>query len=189
MVVGSARDPQVNLFLPKDRHDLSIYKQMLAAGVIRPYAMPGQVERLAEHLLEMLDAARIAGRPRDALKCIEILRQLNRDNREMATELDRIERLDAGKPTQISGQVAPETVERIKRIVSTQRARALNTEANDVAGSRGADQEAPDRGAGSHRPQGSGEVAHGAGDDARDHPATKDAPRIAAPDQQDGGRD
>jgi hypothetical protein len=122
---------EVKLWLPSHGSDLSIYKRMLRLGAIKPYAMPDGIERLAEHLMQMLEMAQASGRNRDAIKCIEILRLLQADNRALALELDKIERLDAGKPTSISGQVAPEVQDRIKRIVSTQRMRA-NTETNNA---------------------------------------------------------
>lgn len=124
--------PAGDLFLPQDGHDLSIYKRMLAVGAIKPYLMPKGVERLAEHVMRMFEIATASGRMRDAIKCIEILRALMNDNRSMALEVDKVDRLDAGKPTAISGQVSPEVEQRIKRIISTQRA-VPNTEAGHGA--------------------------------------------------------
>lgn len=126
MVVGSGRAP--NIFLPTDGKDLSIYKRMIEQGAIRPYQLPREMENLASHLMSMLDMAKASGRMRDAIKCIEVLRLIAADNRSMAMEIDRIDRLDAGRPTAITGQVTPDVQERIKRIVATQRARVLNTE-------------------------------------------------------------
>ena len=126
MVVGSRGD----LWLPEDGADLSIYKRMLKVGAIRPFAMPDGVERLADHVMRMLEIAQSSGRMRDAIKCIEILRMLMQDNRQIALEVDKVDRLDAGKPTSISSQVPTEVQDRIKRIISTQRARPViaNTE-------------------------------------------------------------
>lgn len=122
MEVGSRGD----LWLPQDGADLTIYKRMLAVGAIRPYLMPEGVERIAQHVMQMLEMAQASGRMRDAIKCIEILRSLMADNRAMAMEVDKVDRLDAGKPTAISGQLSSDAQERIKRIISTQR--AINTE-------------------------------------------------------------
>lgn len=129
LLVGANRDP--NLWLPLNCADMDIYQKMLKIGAIRPYKMPAQVERLAEHLCEMMDDARVSGRSRDALKCVELLRTLAKDNREIALEMDKIARLDAGKPTSIMGQVSTETQDRIKRIISTQRAAVLATNTED----------------------------------------------------------
>jgi hypothetical protein len=107
---------------------------MLAVGAIRPYLMPEGVERIAQHVMQMLEMAQASGRMRDAIKCIEILRSLMADNRQMAIEVDKVDRLDAGKPTAISGQLTSDAQERIKRIISTQR--AINTE--DRHGTEGA---------------------------------------------------
>lgn len=113
--------PAGDLWLPQDGKDLSIYKRMLKVGAIKPYLMPQGVERLGEHVMRMFEVAQAGGRMRDAIKCIEILRQLMNDNRQMALEVDKVDRLDAGKPTTISGQVSPEVEQRIKRIISVQR--------------------------------------------------------------------
>ena len=123
------------LWLPQSGSDLSIYKQMLRIGAIKPYEMPQGMERLAHHVMDMMQMAQASGRMRDAIKCVEILRMLQSDNRAMAVEMDRIERLDSGKPTTITGQVSTEVADRIKKIVSTQRARIpTNTENHDVRG-------------------------------------------------------
>lgn len=140
------------LWLPQSGADLSIYKQMLRLGAIKPYEMPQGMERLAHHVMDMMQMAQASGRMRDAIKCVEILRMLQADNRAMAVEMDKIDRLDAGKPTTITGQVSPEVADRIKRIVSTQRARVVpaNTETPNV-GSTGEDGFAgADSGAGQH---------------------------------------
>lgn len=140
------------LWLPQSGADLSIYKQMLRLGAIKPYEMPQGMERLAHHVMDMMQMAQASGRMRDAIKCVEILRMLQADNRAMAVEMDKIDRLDAGKPTTITGQVSPEVADRIKKIVSTQRARVIptNTETPNV-GSTGEDGTArPDSGAGQH---------------------------------------
>lgn len=120
--------------MPQSGSDLSIYKQMLRLGAIKPYEMPQGMERLAHHVMGMMEMAQASGRMRDAIKCVEILRMLQADNRAMAVEMDKIERLDAGKPTTITGQVSPEVADRIKRIVSTQRSRSVpaNTEDTNV---------------------------------------------------------
>lgn len=115
------------LWLPQSGSDLSIYKRMLRIGAIKPYEMPQGMERLAHHVMDMMQMAQASGRMRDAIKCIEILRMLQSDNRAMAVEMDRIDRLDSGKPTTITGQVSPEVADRIKKIVSTQRARVIPT--------------------------------------------------------------
>jgi len=117
----------VNLFMPETNGDLGIYKRMIRRGAIRPFEMPDGIERLADRVMEMMHMAQESGRLRDAMKAAEILRMLAADNREIALQLDKIDRLDAGKPTQISGQVSTEAQDRIKRIVSTQRSMA-NTE-------------------------------------------------------------
>lgn len=140
-VVVGRRGDSVNLFLPQDGQDLSIYKQMLQRGAIRPYEMPNGIERLAERVEKLMQIAEESGRSRDAMKAAEILRHLMNDNRAIAVEFDKIQRLDAGKPTSISGQIDPERAARIKRIVSTQRPRT-NTEttdggSGDARGSRG----------------------------------------------------
>lgn len=127
----------VNLWMPMDTQDLSIYKRMLLGGHIRPFEMPEGVEKLANHVMEMMTMAQASGRMREAIKCIEILRLLSADNRAIAVELDRIDRLDAGKPTSITGQIAPEVQDRIKRIVSTQRA-MVNMESENDARQTGA---------------------------------------------------
>lgn len=123
-----------DLWMPQSGSDLSIYKQMLRLGAIKPYEMPQGMERLAHHVMGMMEMAQASGRMRDAIKCVEILRMLQADNRAMAVEMDKIERLDAGKPTTITGQVSPEVADRIKRIVSTQRSRSVpaNTEDTNV---------------------------------------------------------
>lgn len=162
----------MNLFLPQDGSDLSIYKQMLQRGAIRPYEMPNGVERLAERVMKLMEIAEESGRTRDAMKAAEILRQLMNDNRAIAVELDKIDRLDAGKPTNISGQIDPERAARIKRIVSTQRPKA-NTETTDVgrrdetgSGDRGGDavgrdDDRPQARGGSHPPRGDHQAAEG----------------------------
>lgn len=134
VVVGPGRVP--NIFMPQDGKDLSIYRRMIEQGAIRPYELPAEMSRLAEHLMRMLDMAQASGRMRDAIKCIEIMRLLAADNRALAVEMDRIDRLDAGRPTAITGQVAPEVQERIKKIVATQRARVLNTESSNDGANR-----------------------------------------------------
>lgn len=116
--------------MPESGSDLSIYHQMLSRGAIRPFEMPEGIERLAARVMRLMEIAEESGRTRDALKAAEILRAFAADNRAIAVEFDKIMRLDAGKPTSISQQLDPAAQERIKRIVSTQRARA-NTEAND----------------------------------------------------------
>jgi hypothetical protein len=130
--VAPAADP-VNLWLPESGADLSMYKAMISRGHIRPFQMPEGVERLAERVSNLMETAEETGRTRDALKAAEILRLLAADNRAIGIELDRIQRLDAGKPTSITGQADPEQIARIKKIISTQKARA-NTEARDVGG-------------------------------------------------------
>lgn len=127
----------VNVWLPQDRSDLGIYKKMLSRGAIRPFEMPEGIERLAERVMMMMEMAQESGRLRDAMKAAEILRMLAADNRDIALQLDRIERLDAGKPTQINGQVSTEAQDRIKRIVSTQRSLS-NTEAANGTNADGA---------------------------------------------------
>jgi hypothetical protein len=137
------------LWLPQSGSDLSIYKQMLRIGAIKPYEMPQGMERLAHHVMDMMQMAQASGRMRDAIKCVEILRMLQSDNRAMAVEMDRIERLDSGKPTTITGQVSTEVADRIKKIVSTQRARIpANTENHDVRGEGQDGTEGADSGAG-----------------------------------------
>lgn len=137
------------LWLPQSGSDLSIYKQMLRIGAIKPYEMPQGMERLAHHVMDMMQMAQASGRMRDAIKCVEILRMLQSDNRAMAVEMDRIERLDSGKPTTITGQVSTEVADRIKKIVSTQRARIpTNTENHDVRGEGKDGTEGADSGAG-----------------------------------------
>jgi hypothetical protein len=138
------------LWLPQSGSDLSIYKQMLRIGAIKPYEMPQGMERLAHHVMDMMQMAQASGRMRDAIKCVEILRMLQSDNRAMAVEMDRIERLDSGKPTTITGQVSTEVADRIKKIVSTQRARVTptNTENHDVRGESQDGTEGADSGAG-----------------------------------------
>lgn len=158
--------------MPESSGDLGIYKRMLMQGAIRPFEMPDGIEKLAEQVMRMMNMAQESGRLRDAMKAAEILRMLAADNRTMALEVDRLDRLDAGKPTQIHGQMAPEVQDRIKRIVSVQRARA-NTEANDVG--HDADRPRDTRGAdfGGH-----GQVsasAHGADPAGRDRQAAEDA--------------
>lgn len=184
---GMAMGSRGNLWLPQDGSDLSIYKKMLACGAIRPYQMPDGIEKLANHLMSMLEMAHASGRVRDAVKCIELLRMLASDNRQMALEIDKVDRLDAGKPTQITGAVAPEVADRIKRIVSTQRARILpaNTEATngiegaaDVAGLRTGPAGDRGQGAAQARP---GDATHGG-----DRQAPQDAARERGEDPQDG---
>jgi hypothetical protein len=138
----------VTMFDPKTSSDLNIYLSMLKHGHIRPYTMPQETERLAERLLRMMVAAEEMGRYRDAMKCIELLRALQNDNRAMAVEFDRITRLEAGKPTSISTRVDDEQAARIKRIISTQR--RVNTEATDV-GTRAAPLEGDGEGDGARR--------------------------------------
>jgi hypothetical protein len=140
------------LWLPQSGSDLSIYKRMLRIGAIKPYEMPQGMERLAHHVMDMMQMAQASGRMRDAIKCIEILRMLQSDNRAMAVEMDRIDRLDSGKPTTITGQVSTEVADRIKRIVSTQRARpaSTNTEDTNVGGTSEDDASGADSGAGQH---------------------------------------
>jgi hypothetical protein len=140
------------LWLPQSGSDLSIYKRMLRIGAIKPYEMPQGMERLAHHVMDMMQMAQASGRMRDAIKCIEILRMLQSDNRAMAVEMDRIDRLDSGKPTTITGQVSTEVADRIKRIVSTQRARpaSTNTEDTNVGGTSEDDAPGADSGAGQH---------------------------------------
>lgn len=140
------------LWLPQSGADLSIYKQMLRLGAIKPYEMPQGMERLAHHVMDMMQMAQASGRMRDAIKCVEILRMLQADNRAMAVEMDKIDRLDAGKPTTITGQVSTEVADRIKRIVSTQRARpaSTNTEDTDVRGESKDGSAGADSGAGQH---------------------------------------
>ena len=169
LLVGTNRDP--NLWLPLNCADMDIYQKMLKIGAIRPYKMPAQVERLAEHLCEMMDDARVSGRSRDALKCVELLRTLAKDNREIALEMDKIARLDAGKPTSIMGQVSTETQDRIKRIISTQRAAVLATNTEDGSHDnpiRDATHASAAEGARSDRLPSTDQVANSKGHDDRD---------------------
>ncbi len=181
--MGMASRP-VRLFLPEGRDDLSIYQRMIRDGAVKPFLMPDGIEKLAERVMRLMEIAEETGRYRDAMKAAEILRGLVSDNRALAVELDKIERLDAGKPTSISGQVDAEVAARIKKIVSTQRARA-NTEkdhgrgTND-AGDRGGD----DRG-------GDGKIAEaGADGDSRqgDHQAAEASRGAGAEDPPAGGQ-
>ncbi len=112
----------VQIFRPQHISDIGIYRSMIVAGAIRPFALPREMETLASDVIRMMQVAEGNGRVRDALKCVELLRLLASDNRELAREMDRIDRLDAGKPTQISGQATDEQLTRIRRIVSTQKA-------------------------------------------------------------------
>ena len=166
-------DPKaVKLFSPETSGDLGIYKRMLMQGAIRPFEMPEGIEKLADDVMRMMHMAQESGRLRDAMKAAEILRMLAADNRTIALEMDKLDRLDAGKPTQIHGQVAPEVQDRIKRIVSVQRART-NTEANDVG--HDADRARDPRGAvGGGLGQGA-LPAHGADPAGRDRKAAEDA--------------
>lgn len=163
VVVGSGGD----LWLPENGADLSIYKRMLKVGAIRPFTMPQGVERLADHVMGMLEVAQASGRMRDAIKCIEILRMLMTDNRQIALEVDKIDRLDAGKPTSISSQVSNEVQDRIKRIISTQRARPLpeNTEDTNDGSTRKDAAEGVGDGAGRGREQSPIEAILGRGAD------------------------
>jgi hypothetical protein len=161
----------MSMFLPQQSGDLGIYKRMLEKGVIRPYQMPDGIERLAEHVMRMMHMAQEAGRLRDAMKAAEILRMLATDNRSIALEVDRLDRLDAGKPTQIHGQVAPEVQDRIKRIVSVQRART-NTEANHVG--HDADREGDPRRSVLGRLGAGSESGDGQDPARRDHAAAQD---------------
>lgn len=131
------RQNRVNLFMPTDGADLSIYKRMLEKGIVRPFEMPDGVEQLASRVMRLMEIAEETGRTRDALKAAEIVRMLMADNRAIALELDKIVRLDAGKPTSIAGHVDPQQADRIKRIISTQRARP-NTETIDGEASEAA---------------------------------------------------
>lgn len=149
--VGVAPESGVKeLWLPQSGSDLSIYRHMLRIGAIKPYEMPEGMERLAHHVMDMMQMAQASGRMRDAIKCVEILRMLQSDNRAMAVEMDRIERLDSGKPTTITGQVSPEVADRIKRIVSTQRSRSVpaNTEDTHVGSTSEDRDEGADSGTG-----------------------------------------
>jgi hypothetical protein len=177
---------RVNLFLPQHGSDLTIYKRMLRAGAIRPYEMPEGIERLAEHLMKMLEVAQASGRNRDAIKCIEILRMLQADNRAMALELDKIERLDAGKPTTISGQVAPEVQDRIRRIVSTQRARSIPAQEESNDGSRKDDAPGLHARAAGARHEQHAEAGGGTASDGRDHQAAPDHRGAGAPNTETG---
>jgi hypothetical protein len=177
--------PAVRIFMPQDAGDLSIYKQMLAMGRIKPYEMPEQMGKLAERVMDLMEIAQSTGRIREAMKAAEILRMLAADNRALAVELDRIERLDQGKPTAISGQVDPETQARIKRIVSTQRASRTNTEASDV---RGESEQARDGGDDRHRIGGAAEGRGGGGAGQGDHQAAQDA-RVSGAEDRAAGKD
>lgn len=127
-------DPKpVNVFMPTTSEDLGIYRNMISKGLIKPYRLPDEMEKLAERVMEMMQLAQESGRLREAMKAAEILRMLAADNRDIALEIDRIDRLDAGKPTAIQGQVSAESQERIRRIVSVQRT-VGNTEASHVGG-------------------------------------------------------
>lgn len=176
------RNRPIDIWMPENGPDLSIYKKMLMQGHIQPFRMPGEMSRLAERVMRLMDIAEETGKVRDAMKCAEILRMLAADNRAIAVELDRVERLDAGKPTSISGQIDPEQAARIKRIMSTQKARA-NTEAGQHGPNDPRDRSGDDGG-------GDGEaaqiisriVAAGRADE------TAQAPRDAGTeDRQDGG--
>lgn len=168
-----AVDRRVNLWMPQDGSDLSIYKKMLLDGAIRPFDMPKGIEQLAQHVMQMMEMAQASGRIRDAMKCAEILRHLAADNRSMAVEIDRIDRLDAGKPTTISSQVAPDVQDRIKRIVATQKARSVtaNTEARDERGH--ADGQGDPLGAVMRREQQAPQTGGGVDPAGRDHAAAK----------------
>jgi hypothetical protein len=143
MDMASAPKP-MNLWLPESGSDLSVYKKMLAHGHIKPFLMPDGVESLAARVMRLMEIAEESGRIKDAMKAAEILRLLAADNRAIAVELDRIERLDSGKPTSISGQLDPEQTARIKKIISTQKARANTEERNEIRGAGGTNQ--PSRG-------------------------------------------
>jgi len=162
----------LNIWMPTNSADLGIYKRMIERGLIRPFELPKEMESLAERIMEMMRVAQESGRLREAMKAAEILRLLAADNRQMAMELDRIDRLDAGKPTQISGQVSAEAQERIKRIVSTQRARVANTEEGHVgdASDRAGDHVRP----GMPRGQQASEASYGSDTARRDHAAPQD---------------
>ena len=163
----------MKLFMPESGSDLSIYHQMLSRGAIRPFEMPEGIERLAARVMRLMEIAEEGGRTRDALKAAEILRAFAADNRAIAVEFDKIMRLDAGKPTSISQQLDPEAQARIRRIVSTQRARS-NTEAQDD-GTRRQDSPGGHEGDDLGR-DGNGAEAGGGSDSAgRDRPAKEGA--------------
>lgn len=124
-------DPKPVIWMPQTTGDLGIYRRMLERGLIQPFKMPAEMSRLADRVMEMMVVAQESGRIREAMKAAEILRMLAADNRDIALELDRIDRLDAGRPTAIQGQVSTESQERIRRIVSVQRS-STNTEAGHV---------------------------------------------------------
>jgi hypothetical protein len=164
----------VNLWLPQDGADLSIYKRMLMSGAIKPFEMPKGIEQLAQHVMQMMEMAQASGRIRDAMKCAEILRHLAADNRSMAVEIDRIDRLDAGKPTTISSQVSPDVQDRIKRIVATQKARSVSANTEAASNERGhADGSGDPLGAVMRREQSASQASGGVDPAGRDHAAAE----------------
>lgn len=87
-----------------------------------PYQIPDRMRLLMSETYEILDSAKRKGRDMTALGAVKLIKELHTENMKLVGSLDKAARLDAGKPTSITQEVTPETEERIRRIVSSQRA-------------------------------------------------------------------
>ena len=76
--------------------------KVIRQAVVNGWEIP--VEVFKEMPTMLADMARSAESPRDRIRALECLKGMVKDKVEAAKTLDNIERLDAGKPTEIQRQ-------------------------------------------------------------------------------------